>query len=294
MFRALTVAALLLTAWTTTAQTPPLRTGTLPRQWRAAGPRCTEVPDFEIREYNDDFVILRQSGCTEAEKPFLFLLFGTSKALLLDSGAGNVDVATPVRKLLAAHQARTGGPALPLVVAHSHGHGDHTAGDVELAKLPATTVVAPRVDAVKTFFSITNWPAQTVTFDLGGRVLDIVPIPGHEPSSIAVYDRQTGILLTGDTLYPGRLYVADQAAYAQSIARVVAFTATRPIAHVLGAHIEQSATPFVDYPAGTTFQPDEHVLELGRAHLLELDAAVRRMAVGAFTRVPLRDFTIVP
>lgn len=285
------VAAILLlaTVGTVAAQIPAPRTGSLPRQWRPAGPKCTEVPDFEVREYNEDFFILRQSGCTNPEKPFLFLLFGTSKALLLDTGAGNVDVARAVQALLSARSTSV----TSLVVAHSHAHGDHIAGDADLAKLSRTTVIGTNVNAVKSFFGITQWPTQTVSFDLGGRVLDIIPIPGHEASSIAVYDRQTGILLTGDTLYPGRLYVQDQAAYADSITRLVSFCAKRPIAHILGTHIEQSATPFVDYPVGTTFQPDEHVLELGYAHLLELDAAIRSMS-GTLVKTAFRDFTLVP
>jgi glyoxylase-like metal-dependent hydrolase (beta-lactamase superfamily II) len=40
--------------------------------------------------------------------------------------------------------------------------------------------------------------------------------PGHHVASIALYDRRTGNLLTGDSLYAGRLYVneADVPAYA--------------------------------------------------------------------------------
>jgi len=131
------------------------------------------------------------------------------------------------------------------------------------------------------------------TIDLGGRTLDVVPIPGHQPASVAIYDRRTAVLLTGDTLYPGRLYVRDAKAFEASVQRLVDFTASRPVAHVLGAHIEQSRTPFVDYPEGTTSQPDEHVLELGRAHLLELRDALRAMN-GAIVRQRLRDFTIWP
>jgi hydroxyacylglutathione hydrolase len=262
--------------------------GTLPRQWRPSGPKCVEIPEFEVRSYNDDLVILRQSGCTNYEKPFLYLLFGAEKALLLDTGAGNVDVAKAVQAVRAAR-----GSALPLIAAHTHAHGDHIAGDGSIATLPATTVIAPSVDAVKAFFRIPNWPNEIVTFDLGNRILDVIPIPGHEASSIALYDRRTGILFSGDTLYPGRLYIDDEEAFVKSIARLVAFTSTRPIAHILGAHIENTSTPFVDYPIGTTFQPDEHVLELGRAHLLELDEALRGMK-RPLVRLALRDFTISP
>jgi hypothetical protein len=49
----------------------------------------------------------------------------------------------------------------------------------------------------------------------------------------------------------------------------------------------------VDYPVGTVYQPDEHALELGRAHLLELNEALRNP--GASTRrAAFRDFTIWP
>jgi glyoxylase-like metal-dependent hydrolase (beta-lactamase superfamily II) len=110
---------------------------------------------------------------------------------------------------------------------------------------------------------------------------------------VAYYDRQTGILHTGDHLYPGRLYVTDFSSYEASTRRLVQFTATRPIAHIVGCHIEQSATPFVDYPVGTAYQPHEHTLELGRAHLLELLAALEAMH-GKPERAFFRDFTIWP
>ena len=125
--------------------------------------------------------------------------------------------------------------------------------------------------ALQQFFAIPRWPDDTTTFDLGDRIIDVIPIPGHEPASIAVYDRRTGILLAGDTLYPGRLYVRDGAAFAVSIHRLVAFTDGKIVTHILGAHIENSQTPYLDYPQGTTYQPDEHALALGRAHLVELD-----------------------
>jgi glyoxylase-like metal-dependent hydrolase (beta-lactamase superfamily II) len=132
-----------------------------------------------------------------------------------------------------------------------------------------------------------------VTYDLGERILDIIPIPGHEASSIAIYDRQTGILFTGDTLYPGRLYVQDTAAFADSIQRLVDFTHGKIITHILGNHIEQTRTPYLDYPIRTVYQPDEHQLELGRAHLLELNQALRDLK-GRSERIAFRDFTIWP
>jgi glyoxylase-like metal-dependent hydrolase (beta-lactamase superfamily II) len=283
------VAAFAASTWA-----PPdgIEPGDLPPSW-TTGASCPETPEFRTHAYNDDFFILRQSGCTNFEKPFLYLLFGQEKALLVDTGAQGADTAAAVQRARAAWTAKHGGRTLPLVVAHSHGHGDHVAGDGPLSALAESHVVAPTPEALQRFFHLERWPAATGSYDLGGRLIDIIPIPGHERASIAIYDRRTGILLTGDTLYPGRLYVRDAVEFVRSIERLVEFTRNTVVTHVLGAHIENARTPFVDYPEGTKYQADEHALELGRAHLLELHDALSQMN-GLIVRRALRDFTIWP
>jgi hydroxyacylglutathione hydrolase len=292
------VACLAVICRSTGAQAPEpdgagVRQGVLPRSWQTSGPRCPDKPDFQVHAYNDDLYILRESGCSNYEKPFLYLIFGADKALLLDTGAGKTDVDRVVKRVTDGWLRRNGRDSIALVVAHTHAHGDHVAGDGQLRQLPHTTVVEPNVAAVQAFFAFHNWPIETSTYDLGQRVLDVIPIPGHEPSSIAIYDRQTATLFTGDTLYPGRLYVGDAPAFALSVQRLVEFTHGKTIAHILGNHIEQTRTPYLDYPVGTVYQPDEHALELGRAHLLELNEAVREMN-GKVNRMAFRDFTIWP
>jgi hydroxyacylglutathione hydrolase len=270
-----------------------VRPGTLPLSWQPSGPRCADKSDFQVHAYNDDLYILRESGCSNYEKPFLYLFFGKDKALLLDTGAGKTDVDQVVMTVVDGWLKRNGRDSIALVVAHTHAHGDHIAGDSQLRQLPRTTVVEPNPAAVQAFFGLRNWPLDTASYDLGQRILDVIPIPGHEPSSIAIYDRETATLFTGDTLYPGRLYVRDAAAFTLSVQRLVDFTHGKTIAHVLGNHVEQTRTPYLDYPVGTIYQPDEHPLELGRAHLLELNEALREMH-GKVYRLAFRDFTIWP
>ena len=266
--------------------------GALPVSW-VTGASCPETPPFRIHEYNPDFFILRQSGCTNFEKPFLYLLFGERSAMLVDTGAQKADVAGAVGQAIDRWSARHGGRPVSLVVVHSHGHGDHIAGDAQFTGRANTTLVAASPEALTAFFGLTGWPDGSAVYSLSGRIIDVIPIPGHERASIALYDRRTGILLTGDTLYPGRLYVRDGPAFTASIQRLVAFTRDKPVAHILGAHVENTRTPFVDYPEGTTYQPDEHPLELGRAHLLELNDALTEMR-GTIVRRAFRDFTIWP
>ena len=267
-------------------------TGTLPKGWRTGGPNCMEAPAWEIHEYNPDFYILRESGCINYEKPFLYLLFGKEKCLLIDTGAGETDVARAVSALIEKWSLKSHRAAPLLIVGHSHSHDDHTAGDGQFRTRPNTTLVPLTVEGTSHFFGIAHWPGDTGKLDLGGRVLDVIAIPGHDVLSLAYYDRQTGVLFTGDSLYPGRLYVRDFPAFVKSTERLVRFTEGKIVTHVLGCHIEQSRTAYLDYPVGTQYQPDEHLLEMNRGSLLELHDALARMPKPA--RMALQDLTIWP
>jgi len=279
------------------AQAPAsLEPGVLPLAWKVSGPKCLEAPDWQVHEYNPDFVILRESGCIHFEKPFLYLIFGRDKAVLEDTGAGDIDTAPMVMDLIKKWAKRNDKTApMPLIVLHSHSHGDHIAGDSAFKNLPNVQFVAASVAELQKAFRIKNWPTDIVPIDLGGRTLDLVPIPGHDVASIALYDRQTGVLLTGDSFYPGRLSVsaADFPTFIASHQRLVDFTSNKPVAHILGTHIEQTNTPFVDYPRGTVYQPDEHALALTRGVLLELNDALIGLH-GTLERVVLRDVTLSP
>jgi hydroxyacylglutathione hydrolase len=272
-----------------------LEAGMLPGAWKTGGPNCLTVPDWQVHEYNEDFYILRESGCIHFEKPFLYLIFGQDKALLEDTGAGDVQTAPFVMDLLAKWARKKNHAPVALVVIHSHAHGDHTAGDKQFQALSWVQFIAPEPGAISKATGIAAWPSGLGQIDLGGRIVDIIPIPGHNDASITLYDRRTGNLMTGDSLYPGRLSVseADLPAFTGSAQRLADFVESHPIAHVLGTHIEQSKTPYLDYPRGTTYQPNEHSLDLTRAHVLELNEAFISMG-GKLQKIALPDFTVVP
>jgi glyoxylase-like metal-dependent hydrolase (beta-lactamase superfamily II) len=168
-------------------------------------------------------------------------------------------------------------------------------GDVEFKDRPDTVIVGWTAPQVAAFFKIADWPHEIVQYDLGGRVLDVIPTPGHHPSHIMIYDQRTRLLLSGDSLYPGRLYVPTDAFadYRDSIDRVVTFTRTHPVSHILGAHIEMNREPGKDYRDAAPSHPDEHPLELPYADLLALQAAVH--AMGDAPRLDRHDdFIIFP
>src|SRR6267154_145745 len=42
---------------------------------------------------------------------------------------------------------------------------------------------------------------------LGGRTVEVIATPGHTPDSIALLDRENGLLFTGDTYYPAPIWL---------------------------------------------------------------------------------------
>lgn len=224
--------------------------------------------------------MLRQNKCLNYEAPFLFLLVGEQQALLLDTGATADSVTFPlyrtVRHLLQGWETAHGHP-LELVVAHTHNHGDHRAADAQFRGRPHVRLVGLEASEVQQFFGLHAWPLQSAVWELSRRPLEIIPIPGHQAAFIVVYDPATHLLFTGDTVYPGRLYVQDWPAFRASIQRLVSFAAHHHVAYVVGNHIEMSRTPGLDYPTGTTFQPDEHPLPLRVAELQRLNRDVQSL-----------------
>ena len=300
--RLLTMVVLSLATITAKAQYPnpnggDLERGVLPEKWTTGGPKCMEIPEWQVHEYNKDLYILRQSGCTDTEMPFLYLFFGKDRGLLWDTGSRNGNLAPTLQHVVHLWLERNHRESIPLIVTHSHSHGDHVWGDsavqaIHDPAMPITFVPAKVADTTE-FFHIAHWPDSIGSVDLGERKLDIVPIPGHDVVSIALYDRRTGILLTGDSLYPGRLYIPDFPAFQASTERLIAFMEGKPVSHVLGNHIEETRTPFLDFPIGSIYHPNEHPLELTFGTLLELEDGLKQMN-GKPSRLAMRDFTIWP
>ncbi len=155
----------------------------------------------------------------------IFLIAGSQRALLIDTGMGFGDLAAEVRALT----------SLPLVVANTHGHIDHVSGNGQFAQVYITDADRPfaaepataedREMVMRHFFQgeqprtpppgfeIEKWcvkvpdeilpllPGQV--FDLGGRRLEALPIPGHTPGCMAFLDRQARLLFAGDAILAG-------------------------------------------------------------------------------------------
>jgi glyoxylase-like metal-dependent hydrolase (beta-lactamase superfamily II) len=188
-----------------------------------------------------------------------WLIVGTERALLFDTGMGISRISAVVRELT----------RLPVIVVNSHTHYDHVGGNAEFtdirgmdtwftresaAGIPhrdVTQEVTPqafcaarlRVPFDTSTYAIRPFALRSTIRDgtvipLGGRQLEVLHVPGHTPDAIALLDRTSGLLWTGDTFYPGPIWLffpgTDHAAYAQSVSRLAALVPA--LRKVLTAH----------------------------------------------------------
>jgi glyoxylase-like metal-dependent hydrolase (beta-lactamase superfamily II) len=178
------------------------------------------------------------------EEVISYLIVGDKRALLFDTGMGIGKISDVV----------TGLTKLPVTVLNSHTHFDHTGGNAEFSdiwdvdtpftrasekgqsniysrdalapdrvcgELPAG--VQPGSYAIRPF-QVTHRVKDGESIPLGGRELEVVFTPGHTPDSLCLLDRANGLLFTGDTFYPGPIYLftpeTDFAAYTKSVAKL--------------------------------------------------------------------------
>lgn len=237
-------------------------------------------PLLQVRRVDVDTYVLRQSMSVTAEAPFMYLLIGSRRALLVDTGDSKDPADCPLRETVDHLLAERD---VDLVVAHSHGHYDHRRGDEQFTDRPRTRIVPIDAEGVQEFFGFAEWPSEVVEFDLGHRPLLITGAPGHDKRSIVVVDPSRQIMLSGDTLYPGRIYVQDLVALQDTFARMATLTRSHDITRILGGHNELAADK-TDFPIKSRFHPDEHPLPLDEQSLRGALSA-SHLAKGGVTRV---------
>lgn len=293
-YTGLSLAAIMITAACSPAEDVPPPVSTIFGERWNSGLEANEPP-LQLQRFDENTLVIRQSLKTNFEAPFMYLLFGDDKALLIDTGAGNIDLRSFVDRQIEEHLRTTGKDTISLVVMHSHAHGDHVAGDDQFADRPDTQVIGHTPKEIATFFSINNWPEGYQPFDLGGRTVDIIPTPGHHDSHVMVFDDQTGILFSGDTIYPGRLYFrcSGIGMFKNSFDKLISYTATRNITWVMGAHIELSATPGESYGRDDLKRSNERLIELQPSVITDIRAAAGKMLQKPRVE-PYEDFILFP
>jgi hydroxyacylglutathione hydrolase len=272
---------MLLALWMLLATLPAscqLVPGSMDVHWDEGAPNCAtnSGPPLQVHPYNprtSRTFILRESLCATFEAPFMYLLIGSEKALLIDTGdiadPNRVPLAKTVMQLLPTERSAR----LPLLVVHTHRHLDHRAGDVQFMHLPDVQVVGFDIDSVRRFYNLTDWPNGLAQINLGDRTIDVIPSPGHNETEVSFYDRNTGLFFSGDFLMPARLLLDDTNADLASAKRIATFVADRPVSFVLGGHIEMNTEGKL-FRWQSQYHPHERVLEMTKEDLLALPVAI--------------------
>jgi glyoxylase-like metal-dependent hydrolase (beta-lactamase superfamily II) len=256
-----------------------------PMPWDPGSEHCTAASKrTESRAWDATTVVIRENPCVDPEANLVYLLMGSERALLVDSGPESHADQAPLAAAVMQALQDAGRRGLPLLVVHTHGHTDHRDGDAQFTGLPGVTIAPIESQALRRFFGFHDWPNGIAQIDLGGRIVDVIPSPGHHRDHVVFYDRNTQLLLSGDFLMPGRLLVDDLAAYRASAQRVAEFSAAHPVRFVLGAHIELDADGN-PYDFGASYHPYERSLPLTSADLAALPVALQQFN-GFYSRFP--------
>lgn len=252
-----------------------LAPGSMDMHWDPGAETCpaVEISPIQVHRYNAQTIVLREKLCSTWEAPFMYLLIGTKRALLIDTGDIADPKLMPLESLVMSLLPGESAAKLPLLVVHSHGHLDHRAGDPQLEGVNGIELVRSDLEHVRAFFGFADWPNGSAQIDLGDRIVDVLPAPGHHPAQLLYYDRDTGLVFSGDFLLPGRLLVDDWSAYEVSARRVAEFVKDRPVSFVLGGHVEKNRSGAL-LPWESTYHPDEHSLQLTKDDLAALPAAL--------------------
>lgn len=210
---------------------------------------------FEVYEVSPSTFAIYEPR--QSEETIGYLIEGSQRALLFDTGMGIGDLKKLISNLT----------QLPIVVLNSHTHGDHVGGNWQFSTIYGMESDFTRKNAqgsskqaqqeikpseicgalpvgfnAKTYttrpWKITKYIHDSERIDLGGRSLEVIATPGHTPDAICLFDPANSLLFTGDTYYPGTIYLfapeTDPQAYGNSVHRLAALTPQVKI--VLGAH----------------------------------------------------------
>lgn len=179
---------------------------------------------YETIRMGDDITLIHEPWITPYYRCNMWHVRGRERDLLLDSGLGHFS--------LRAHVPLVN--ERELVCVASHAHFDHIGSHHEFPgccihhaesdNLKSPTRLSTLADPYATDEMFDRfpegWDAMTYqvkpavvgrmltdgdVIDLGDRVFEVVHTPGHSPGGIGLFEKKTGILLSGDVIYDGPL-----------------------------------------------------------------------------------------
>ena len=178
---------------------------------------------YETVRMADDVTLVHEPWIKPFFRCNMWHVRGRDRDLLFDSGLGHFSLRGRVPLVTGR----------PLVCVASHTHFDHIGCHHEFpdrcvhraeagiladpraewtlatAMRPTRCSIAFRRDGIARATAFRPHPQVELehgdVVDLGGRAFEVVHTPGHSPGGIGLFERATGIFLSGDVIYDGPL-----------------------------------------------------------------------------------------
>lgn len=181
---------------------------------------------YETKALGEGVSLIRELHVASWLKCNIWHIRGRDRDLIVDTGMG----LRPLKTEIPAITER------PLTAIITHSHFDHAGGlhefdcrcghlsEAETMNAPTgyNTVADTGFVRAETFSALpyegfdyrtymvkpaplTGLLEEGDVVDLGDRVFHVLHLPGHSPGSIALYERETGLLFSGDVIYDGAL-----------------------------------------------------------------------------------------
>ncbi len=125
-----------------------------------------------------------------------FVLEGTMKAMMIDSGMNTPDAGEIAERLTSK----------PLELLNTHADRDHISGNSAFDHFymnPAEEENYRAAGGVGTVIPL----SEGQIIELGDRPLEIIEIPGHTPGSVAILDINRRVLISGDSVQDGNIFM---------------------------------------------------------------------------------------
>ena len=213
---------------------------------------------FTIDQVDENTYII--SEYQHWEETHCYLLIGSDRALLIDTGLGVCNIYEQVQKLTDK----------PITAVATHIHWDHIGGhkyfsnfyahEAELdwlnGKFPLPTQAVknmltdrcelPEDFDISKYEIVQGKPSRVLkdgdTIDLGERTIQAFHTPGHSPGHLCFWEAEKGYLFSGDLVYKGTLFAnypsTDPQSYLDSLEKIAALPVKRifPGHHSLDIH----------------------------------------------------------
>lgn len=196
---------------------------------------------FYTRKIFDGITCIEDISVTK-----MYLIEGNERALLIDTGIGFRGLKEKVETLT----------KLPYDIVLTHGHGDHcgAAGEFEevyickedeelfysnqsigmrldysrgLCEKYCSPVTLTEIDFNKELPHKIKYLEDGAIFELGGRCVTVIKVPGHTKGSVVLYDDRTRSMIIGDACNPSTYVFSEEAAdienYSQAVKKIISW-----------------------------------------------------------------------